>query len=81
VSRQYETNDGTFSVSHGLPNQGAYEEIVQAVTVDDYARQQHLSHVDLMKIDCEGSELSIIEGAQKNTGRYCASHFVVGCGG
>lgn len=36
---------------------------VSAVSLDDYCRDKHLTHIDLLKIDAEGAELSIFSGA------------------
>ena len=40
-------------------------ETVPAVTVDDYCGEHNIERVDLMKIDTNGAELSVLRGAQQ----------------
>lgn len=42
-----------------------YEEItVPSETLDHYCETQHISRIDLLKIDVQGAELSVLKGAQ-----------------
>lgn len=38
---------------------------VPVSTVDEFARQQQLQHIHLLKIDAEGSEMNVLRGAQR----------------
>lgn len=40
----------------------SYEEVT-TITMDDFLKQHHISHVDLIKFNCEGAEFKIIESA------------------
>jgi FkbM family methyltransferase len=40
-------------------------EIVKAVTLDTYCRQQDIAHIDLLKIDVEGYEADVIRGGSQ----------------
>lgn len=39
-------------------------ETVQLMRLDDYAKEQGITHIDFLKIDAEGHELSVLQGAQ-----------------
>lgn len=39
-------------------------ETVQIITVDDYCRENNISHINFMKIDVEGHELAVVQGAE-----------------
>lgn len=41
---------------------GKHDEMVQTITLDKLFEEEKIEHVDLMKIDCEGSEVEIISG-------------------
>jgi FkbM family methyltransferase len=41
------------------------KEIVQVLSLDDLREQEHISKIDLIKIDTEGYEMSILKGAKK----------------
>lgn len=43
---------------------GAGRERVELSTVDDYAEQKGLDHIDLVKIDAEGHDLEVLAGAR-----------------
>jgi FkbM family methyltransferase len=53
---------------------------IEVTTVDQFVTTQGLSTVNLLKIDTEGNELSILRGAQKiiTTGRVDVIHFEFG---
>jgi hypothetical protein len=40
-------------------------EAVQTVTLDDFVVREHVSRVDLMKVDVEGAELLVFRGGRK----------------
>jgi len=48
---------------HQALEPGAQED-VELVTVDAYAREKGIDHVDLMKIDAEGHDLEVLSGAR-----------------
>lgn len=47
---------------HGQPATG-YP--TQVITLDSFATQQNITHIDLLKIDAEGNELAVLQGAQR----------------
>ncbi len=47
---------------HGQP---AKKYTVPLVSLDVFAKQQHIKHIDLLKIDAEGHELVVLRGAKK----------------
>ncbi len=50
---------------HVAQSQGCSESIeVPATTVDRFLQERAIRHVDLMKIDVEGLEMSVLEGAK-----------------
>ena len=40
-------------------------ETVRIETLDDYCDEQHIQHIDLLKLDVEGHELDVLLGSQK----------------
>lgn len=61
------TGKGEFN-SIGTPMRTAQDidhvETVAAITLDDYCRENNISHIDLMKIDVEGAELAVLHGGK-----------------
>lgn len=54
----------------GRPSEdGASELRVSTVTLDDYVKQQGLDRVDYIKMDVEGAELAVIDGAGETVKR------------
>jgi len=45
-------------------------ESVAAVTIDDFCREREIPRIDLIKIDTDGFEYSILRGAQKSIGKF-----------
>jgi FkbM family methyltransferase len=41
---------------------------VQTRTIDDWAREYHISHLDHLKLDAQGAELAILEGSASSLG-------------
>jgi len=39
--------------------------LIETVTLDQFAREEKLNHVDILKIDVQGSELKVLKGAQE----------------
>lgn len=48
---------------HGFADRDVVEERVPVVTMDDWALQQGVTHVHLMKVDVEGAEADVLQGA------------------
>lgn len=60
--RLYNTGMTSAHVGRGRP--GWREETATCVRLDDYATRQGLERVDAMKLDVEGGELEVLEGAR-----------------
>jgi len=45
-------------------------ESIAAVAIDDFCREREIPRIDLIKIDTDGFEYSILRGAQKSLGRF-----------
>lgn len=58
-------NSGTASVyyAQGWPNEEVIK--VPCITLDEYADQQGLKHIDILKMDVQGGEREVLIGAQK----------------
>lgn len=57
----------THSLRHQCPaggQPGARSERIVVSTLDDFARQEHLGTIDLLKIDTEGFELEVLRGGK-----------------
>jgi len=63
--------DGKYADAHPL-HAGIIKsaESVPAVTIDDFCREKEIPRVNLIKIDTDGHEYSILRGAQKSLGRF-----------
>jgi len=63
--------DGKYTNAHPLHG-GIIKpaESVVAVTIDDFCREREITRIDLIKIDTDGFEYSIIRGAQKSLGKF-----------
>jgi FkbM family methyltransferase len=57
-------NDGRSSLIQESVPAGATKLTVDVTTLDDYATAQGLTGIDLLKIDTEGAEYAILEGAR-----------------
>lgn len=60
--------DAESSVTASLTDDGLkhkYEEIIEVSTIDLYCKTQKISIIDLLKIDTEGYELFVLEGARE----------------
>ena len=76
-SSDYETpwNYGSFSISKGFDQEGNYtgqvkSEMVDIVSLDEDPALEHLTRVDLLKIDAEGHEVDVIRGAERIITRH-----------
>jgi FkbM family methyltransferase len=47
------------------PNKEAGKERINITTIDDFIAAHHISNIDLLKIDTEGFELNVLDGATK----------------
>jgi len=54
------SNSVTASIYEDFDRDNTFHVTVKAITLDQILRQNQLSHVDLLKVDCEGSEYPII---------------------
>lgn len=63
--------DGKYTNAHPLHG-GIVKpaESVPAITIDDFCREREITRIDLIKIDTDGFEYSILRGAQKSLGKY-----------
>lgn len=64
----YNTGMTSPYVGRGVP--GWHRETVACIRLDDYVAQQRLQRVDAIKIDVEGGELDVLEGARASIGRF-----------
>lgn len=74
-------NYGSFSVSSGFSTEGDYAapvrtEGVEIVSLDTDPALEDLERVDLLKIDAEGHELDVLEGARQLIARHRPKIFV-----
>jgi FkbM family methyltransferase len=46
---------------------------VPSIALDDWCREQRVTRWDAMKLDAEGSELAVLQGAQESLARFCPS--------
>ena len=82
-SSDYETpwNYGSFSISMGFDQEGTYggvvtSEMVDLVALDEDPALEHLTALNLLKIDAEGHEVDVIRGAEGLIRRYRPDIFV-----
>jgi len=59
------------------PGDGAAEEAVyaQATTLDKFAAENHIDNLELLNLDCEGSELLVLQGARTVLEKYAPEIF------
>jgi FkbM family methyltransferase len=67
VSRPSVVQDGAHVKKGGLKKDGLH---VKTITLDDFLREAGISRVDFVKLDVEGSELNVLEGASKCFARF-----------
>ncbi|MCD6505693.1 FkbM family methyltransferase [Candidatus Poribacteria bacterium] len=48
-----------------IPEEGAQRRRVKTISLDRFADEERLERVDLINMDCEGSELLVLRGAEK----------------
>jgi len=60
-----ERNTGISSVVKASGNIPRRVETVECITIDEYINQKRLSKIDVVKIDVEGNELSVLKGMKR----------------
>lgn len=70
VIKLFEQEIGWNSLKKDLMNKdaNAREEEVQVITLDKYCEINNITNIDLLKIDTEGFEINVLEGAKKMIG-------------
>jgi FkbM family methyltransferase len=61
----YETNSIFFNEKL-VGNQNVIQEEIKTNTVDNYIHQNNINHINFMKIDTEGHEIQVLEGASES---------------
>lgn len=64
------SGEGNTLAETGLAGSYSGKEIVPVTTIDAFVREQNLPHVDFIKIDTEGFEKEILEGAIETIKKY-----------
>ena len=65
----FSLNNGLKSV-HSSNSISADQEVGKFVTLDYFVEQNHISMIDFIKIDVEGHELAVLEGAKESLKRF-----------
>jgi len=65
-NKEITINYGKHDVSHSFikSDEGRGGEQVNVVTLDDFCREHSVDHIDVLKIDVEGFEFNVIDGAR-----------------
>lgn len=50
---------------HGLKSEQGQTEIIRMDILDDYCEREDIGQIDLLKIDVEGHELSVLQGSTR----------------
>lgn len=50
--------------------EGRYRTIIPQISIDDWVKTTHISHIDFIKIDAEGSDLAVLHGARQSIARW-----------
>lgn len=63
----FEESAGTNSLylRHGLKSEQGQTEIIRMDILDDYCEREDIGQIDLLKIDVEGHELSVLQGSTR----------------
>lgn len=71
VIKIFEEKPGWNSLRHDLMNKdaNAREEVVKVTTLDAYCARNNIMKIDLLKIDTEGFEINVLEGATEMLGQ------------
>ena len=57
-------DNGRYSIyNHGLPKKRSV--LTQSISLDDYVNEKNLTKIDLIKVDVEGAETDVLNGAVK----------------
>lgn len=48
---------------------------VEATTIDEFVTVEQVERIDFLNLDCEGSELAVLEGAKHTLGKYAPRIF------
>lgn len=70
LTRSYATNDGAYQVIDGVIAQSQPREVTPSVRLDGYVGTMQLQRVDIVKLDVEGSEPRVLDGAMDVLSRW-----------
>jgi FkbM family methyltransferase len=62
-TRSYETNNGAYRIGEADSENDAPSIMVQAMTLDSYASKCSLKRIDVIRLNVEGAELDVLDGA------------------
>jgi FkbM family methyltransferase len=69
VNRNVDTNSLLMPQKMGLSSDKQVENKqqieVEAITIDDFCREQNVRHIDILKLDIQGGELAALKGAER----------------
>ncbi|QIW15057.1 hypothetical protein A4G20_01070 [Pasteurellaceae bacterium RH1A] len=74
-------NYGSFSLDKGFSTesnfgQGVSKQALEVVNLDDFAPVQNLERLDLLKVDAEGFDIKVLEGARQTIERFKPMIFI-----
>lgn len=66
VKEFHEDNYGGTTLNEEISSDGE----IEVITIDSFVREKNLESVDFIKIDTEGFEISVLDGAKKTISKY-----------
>ncbi len=66
VTIQINSDSQTHSLKHRLPEGKQNSETIKVTTIDNFLSDANIVNIDLLKIDTEGYELKVLEGARQS---------------